>query len=215
MLNTLLVQENNMSIASLLKFAVPSAEGVSQGMLMPKLGYRFRVEFIGFGVDQGDSLELTKQVVSFARPTVTFGDIDIHVYNSIVKLAGKPTWGDISVVLRDDAVGNVSRLVGQQIQKQFDFMEQSSASSGLDYKFTTRCEMLDGANGTEIRPLETWELYGCYIQVANYNEVKYDANDPVTISLTLKFDNAIQLSSVSPGVGQYIGPRQNGVIATG
>ena len=206
-----------MSVASLTKFTVPLPEfgssATSQGMLMPKLGYRFRVTFAGFAVD-ADTVELTKQVVDFARPAVSFGDIDIHVYNSIVKLAGKPTWGDISITLRDDAIGNVSRLVGQQLQKQFDFMEQSSASSGIDYKFTTYCDMLDGGNGANAATvLESWEIYGCYLKEANYNQVKYDSSEPVTITLSMRFDNAVQ-TPLSTGVGAPVFRTTNDV-ATG
>lgn len=205
-----------MSVASLTKFTVPlpefGASATSQGMLMPKLGYRFRVTFAGFAVDS-DTVELTKQVVSFARPSLSFGDISVHVYNSIVRLAGKPEWGSVALVLRDDAVGNVSRLVGQQLQKQFDFMEQSSASSGIDYKFTTFCDMLDGGNGANAPiVLESWELYGCYLKEANYNEVNYSSNDPVQISLTMMFDNAVQ-TPLGTGVGTPIG-RSINVVAT-
>ena len=196
-----------MAIASLTRFTVPLAtdqSASSQGLLMPKLPFRFRASFEGFGVSS-NRVELTKQVVSFARPTVTFGDIDVHVYNSIVRLAGKPTWGDIQVVLRDDAPGNVTKLVGEQLQKQFDFMEQSSAASGIDYKFIVRCEMLDGGNGVnEPTVLETWELYGCYIQAAAYGELNYSSNDPVQITLTLKFDNAVQTPG-GVGIGTFIG----------
>jgi hypothetical protein len=56
---------------------------------------------------------------------------------------GKP----ITINLRDDVNNSVSKLVGEQVQKQFDFFEQASAASGIDYKFTTRIEMLDGGNG--------------------------------------------------------------------
>lgn len=195
-----------MAIASLTRFTVPlntNQSASAQGMLMPKLQYRFRVSFENFGVSS-DRVELTKQVVSFSRPTVTFADIDIHVYNSMVKLAGKPTWGDVTVTLRDDAAGNVSRLIGEQLQKQFDFMEQSSAASGSDYKFVTRCEMLDGGNGAD-QPtvLETWELYGCLVKEANYQEVNYANSEAVTIQISLRFDNASQ--GVGEGVGTSVG----------
>jgi hypothetical protein len=196
-----------MAVASLTKFTVPLAtdqSASSQGLLMPKLSFRFRVSFEGFGV-ASSKVELTKQVESFGRPQVTFGDIVVDVYNSKVKLAGKPEWGDVSVVLRDDAPGNVTKLVGEQVQKQFDFMEQSSAASGIDYKFITRCEMLDGGNGaSEPTVLETWELYGCYIQSAAYGEMNYTSNDPVKITLTLKFDNAVQTPG-GVGIGTFIG----------
>lgn len=204
-----------MAVASLNRFTVPlnnNQSASTQGLLMPKLQYRFRVSFEGFGVSS-DRVELTKQVVSFSRPTVTFGDIELPVYNSMVKLAGKPTWGDITTSIRDDAAGNVSRLVGEQLQKQFDFMEQSSAASGGDYKFITRCEMLDGGNGAnDPVVLETWELYGCYIKEANYQEVNYANNEAVTIQLSLRFDNAVQTPG-GTGVGTFIG-RTIGVNST-
>jgi hypothetical protein len=171
---------------------------------MPKLQYRFRVSFEGFGVSS-DRMELTKQVVSFSRPTVSFADVDLHVYNSMVKLAGKPSWGDVTTTIRDDAAGNVTRLIGEQLQKQFDFMEQSSAASGGDYKFITRCEMLDGGNGAnEPTVLETWELYGCYIKEANYQEVNYANSEAVTIQLSMRFDNAVQTPG-GTGIGTAVG----------
>ena len=138
-----------MAVSSLSRMTVPLASDQSssvQGLLMPKLKYRFRVTFLNLGVSQ-PTTELTKQVISFARPNVTFENIDLPTYNSTVRLVGKHAWQDIACEVRDDAGGNVSRLVGEQLQKQFDFMEQASASSGIDYKFTARIEMLDGSNG--------------------------------------------------------------------
>ena len=119
-----------MAVSSLTRFTVPLAadqSASSQGLLMPKLSYRFRVSFEQFGVSQPVT-ELTKQVMDFTRPTVQFGDIVVDVYNSKIKLLGKPEWQDITVNLRDDAAGNVSRLIGEQLQKQYDFMEQASAA---------------------------------------------------------------------------------------
>lgn len=198
-----------MAVASLTKFTVPLATNQSastQGLLMPKLAYRFRITFQGFGVSNPKT-ELTKQVMDFTRPQVSFDEITVDAYNSRVKLIGKPAWQDITINLRDDAQGNVSRLVGEQLQKQFDFMEQASAASGIDYKFITVCEMLDGGNGNAQgggpNVLETWEIYGCLISAVNYGELNYSTNDPVKIQLTMKFDNAIQTQGVA-GVGSSI-----------
>ena len=192
--------------ASLNNFTIPLAtnqSASSQGLLMPKLKYRFRATFLNFGVSQ-PTTELTKQVMDIKRPSVNFNPITIDIYNSKVYLQGKPEWQETTVNLRDDAGGNVSRLVGEQIQKQFDFMEQASAASGIDYKFQMTFEMLDGANGT-LTPnvLEAWNLYGCFISQVDYGEMNYTSNDPATIALTLRFDNAIQ-SPVGIGVGTYV-----------
>ena len=67
----------------------------------------------------------------------------IPVYNSTIKLLGKHSFGDAKLTIRDDASGIVSRKVGEQLQKQFDFFEQAGAASGIDYKFRMRVEMLD------------------------------------------------------------------------
>ena len=205
-----------MATSSLTNFTVPlstNQSASSQGLLMPKLKFRFRVTFLNFGVTQ-PSTELTKQVMDFKRPQVSFDPIEIPIYNSRVYLAGKPTWTECTCQLRDDAGGEVSKRVGEQMQKQFDFMEQSSASSGIDYKFQTLLEILDGGNGTNTpNILETWELYGCYLAGADYADVNYATNEPVTISLTIRYDNALQTPTGS-GIGAAV-TRTLGTVITG
>jgi len=206
-----------MAISTLSKITVPLASGDSasnQGLLMPKLQYRFRVSLENFGVST-PTTELTKQVVSVARPNVSFESIEIPVYNSKAYLAGKHTWAPISLVLREDVNNNVQKLVGEQLQKQFDFFEQSSAASGQDYKFTTRIEILDGGNGANTPTvLETFELYGCFVTTANYNELAYANNEPVTVNLEIQYDNAIQ-SPQGTGIGTAIGRTVNTLVTGG
>ena len=205
-----------MAISTLSKFTVPLAtdqSAASQGLLMPKLQYRFRVVLENFGVSTPRS-ELTKQVVSVARPNVSFDPITLDVYNSRIFMAGKHTWQPIELVIRDDVNNAVSKLVGEQLQKQFDFFEQASAASGIDYKFTARIEMLDGGNGANTpNVLETWELDGAYVESVNYNQLAYNTSDPVTISLSIKYDNAVQTPQ-GTGVGSAIA-RTIGTLATG
>jgi hypothetical protein len=205
-----------MAIASLNKFTVPLATNQSastQGLLMPKLKYRFRAVFENFGVST-DRVELTKQVDSISRPNLNMNPFTIDVYNSKVNLVGKPNWEAVTVTLRDDAGGNVSRLVGEQIQKQFDFAEQSSAASGIDYKFVLKFEMLDGGNGVnQPNVLETWELYGALLNTVNYGDMAYGESAPATIQLSIMYDNAIQ-SPTGTGVGTLVG-RTLGTTITG
>ena len=208
-----------MSTASLTKLTVPLASDQSnsaQGLLMPKLKFRFRVTFLNLGVSQ-PTTELTKQVMDFSRPSVTFDNIDLPIYNSTIRLAGKHTWENITCQVRDDAGGNVSRLVGEQLQKQLDFLEQSSAASGIDYKFTTVFEVLDGGNGANTPvALETWTILGCYLQGVNYNDANYGSGtEPMTVTMTIRYDNALQtLTGEDVGVGASI-PLTVNDVATG
>jgi hypothetical protein len=180
---------------------------------MPKLKFRFRASFLNFGVSS-NSVELTKQVMDIKRPALNFNPITVDVYNSKVYLAGKPEWQETTVQLRDDAQGNVSKLVGEQLQKQFDFMEQASAASGIDYKFQLNYEILDGGNGAYApNTLETWQMYGCFISQVDYGDFNYATNEPATIQLTLRYDNALQTPQ-NAGVGAAVG-RNIGSLSTG
>jgi len=205
-----------MAISTLTKITVPLANNTSantQGLLMPKLQYRFRITLENFGVSN-ETQELTKQVTEATRPTLQFENIELNVYNSKANIAGKHTWNEVNVTLRDDVNGNVSKLVGEQLQKQFDFFEQSSAASGIDYKFTERLEILDGGNGVnEPAVLETWELYGCYLTNVDYGSLSYATSDPATVALTIKYDNAIQTPQ-GDGVGAAV-PRNQSSLVTG
>ena len=206
-----------MATASLTNFTVPLSTNQSastQGLLMPKLKFRFRVTFLNFGVTQ-PTTELTKQVMGFKRPQVSMEPITIDIYNSKVYLAGKPTWETVTCMLRDDAGGEVTKRVGEQMQKQFDFFEQSSASSGIDYKFTTVLEILDGGNGANTpNILETWQLDGCFLTAADYGDVNYATNEPATVQLTIRYDNALQTPIGVSGIGSTI-TRTLGTVITG
>lgn len=195
-----------MAVASLTKMTVPLQTDQStntQGLLMPKLKYRFRVTFLNFGITNPTS-ELSKQVMDFTRPTLNFNPITLDVYNSKMYLQGKPEWQAVTVTFRDDVNGSVSSLIGEQVQKQFDFAEQASAVSGIDYKFQTIFEVLDGGNGA-IAPntLETWEIYGCFISEVNYQNFEYTSSDPATIQMQIRYDNALQ-TPIGSGIGTTV-----------
>ncbi len=214
-----------MALSNINKFSPYSLSG-NHGLLMPKLKFRFRVSFTKFGgangvaTSGGDAntvLELSKQVVTCARPSVNFSPIAIDTYNSKVYIYGKPEWQEIQLVVRDDMSSNISKVVGQQIQKQFDFMEMSSAAASGDYKFAMTLDMLDGGNGVNApNVLESWEITGCFLSQINYNDLDYASNDPVTINMTIRYDNALQTDasdSTAEGVGISVGRDPGNMLA--
>jgi hypothetical protein len=201
-----------MPVSSLSNFTVPlstNQTASTQGLLMPKLKFRFRVTLTSFGVAGTPSTELTKQVMNVTRPEITFEEIKLSVYNSTVKLAGKHSFTDIKLTVRDDVSNEVSGKVAEQMQKQFDFFEQASAASGIDYKFSTRIEILDGGNGAFTpNVLETFQLDGCWIKQVTYQGGDYaSATDPLDIALSICYDNATQVDGAGnlSGLGETVG----------
>lgn len=200
-----------MPITTLTNISIPTEDGggSNSSLLMPKLQYRFRVLFENFGTTGGpDGIrEITRQVVDVTRPNISFDQMTIDAYNSRSYLAGKHTWEPITLTLREDANNNVQKIIGQQLQRQFDFFEQSSAVSGGTYKFITKIEILDGGNGANGSSIiDRFQLVGCYIESANYNTLAYATSDAVTTTLSIRYDNAIQFGSEEQfsGVGEAV-----------
>jgi hypothetical protein len=171
-------------MAVLTTLGVPDNTG-NTTTIMPKLQYRFRVTFIGSGF----SATPTRSVVSAGRPTLTHEAITLDAYNSKIYLAGKHTWSELDIVLRDDVDSAVMKEINHQMNRQVDHANQSSARSGSGYKFTVKVETLDGASPVP-GVLDTYELSGCYISAVKYGELNYGTNDQITMSVTLKYDNA-------------------------
>lgn len=187
---------------SLNNLTVPDGTGSNQTLLSPKLQYRFRIRMDGFGAASTNSTEITKQVIDFTRPTIQFPEVTLPVYNSTIYLAGRGIWQPLTLTVRDDTSNAVTKAVAQQLQKQMDFLEQASGVTGQSYKFSMYCEMLDGGNGQyEPIVLETWEIAGCFLQQVNYNQVSYASNEPVTIQMNIRFDNALNTDTA----GSYLG----------
>jgi hypothetical protein len=180
-------------------FGVPTDGGdaVGTGILQPKLNYRFRVVVAGFGGIGTSSQEFTRQVMNVSRPKVSHESIPLDSYNSRMYVMGKHTWEPITITLRDDIANNLTKLVGRQVQSQLDHRNQKGPSAGTNYKFSTLIQILDGNSGD---PTETWQLEGCFITNADYSQTDYAVSDPVTITVTLQYDNAILNDDLMPSM---------------
>ena len=177
-------------MAVITNFGVPVA-GEDGATLMPKLQYRFRVDFQGLG-NSTSATKVTRNVVSVGRPSLTHDDVVVDTYNSKIKLAGKHSWEDITLVLRDDVDSEVIRLLGAQLSRQVNHGAQSSANSAIDYKFKMQISTLDGSNGDNGDPsvMDQWDLTGCFVPSIQYGELNYGTSDVVQVTVTIRYDNA-------------------------
>lgn len=181
-------------MSTLNKFGVPvDTSGPGNGILMPKLKYRFRVTMVNFG-GIGTTPVFTRQVETCSRPNLNHDSVELHSYNNVMYIPKKPTWDSVEIKLRDDIRSIASRDVASQLQRQMNHFDQTSGAAGADFKFQTLIEILDGSWQHE--PLEWWALEGCYLEKASYDSHDYSSSDPVAITLTIRYDNAIQSSMV-------------------
>jgi hypothetical protein len=188
------------NFSTLSKFGVP-IDGVNQGVLHPKQKYRFRVVWYNFGENFG-LREMTANVMTCTRPKVTYEEVKLDSYNSVVWIQGKHSFDAIEIKLRDDITNSVITSVGAQVQKQMNHFEQTSAVAGINYKFAMEIHSLDGTVNEE---LESWYLEGCFINVAQYGDGDYSSGDPQEVTLTIRFDNAVNLAGPNTNEGMSVG----------
>jgi hypothetical protein len=171
------------------KFGIGITGSQGQGpMMQPRLKYRFRVLFLGFGGSGGAGESITLNTNKCDLPKISHEDVKIHSYNSYVNIMGKHTWDDINLEVRDTVDNSVAKQVGAQLQIQLDHYNQTGYRAGQNYKFTTIIQMLDGGNDTGNL---AWTLEGCWLKQVQYSDADYSSSDIHTISLTIKYDNAI------------------------
>lgn len=183
------------------KFGVP-IDGVKQGMLQPKLAYRFRVVFQNFGTNN-NLRELTANVQSVTRPNIQHEEVPVHSYNSVAYVMGKHSWQTISLEVRDDVTNAVTSAVHSQVQKQLNHFEQIGPVAGTNYKFSMQIHTLDGTNAEE---LESWQLDGCFLQATDEGTYNYESGSEfMKISMTIRYDNATLLSGPNTNDGTTVG----------
>jgi hypothetical protein len=173
-------------MAVTVNFGVPTEQ--TGGTLMPKLQYRFRVSFTNLGGQGTTGSLVTRNVVSVTRPALDHEDVTVDVYNSKIRLAGKHTWQDVTLVIRDDVNSDVMSFMGNQMARQVNHATQASAKAGEDYKFGMKIEMLDGSQTDNV--IDTWTLAGCFIPSIQYGDLNYATSDVVQITATIRYDNA-------------------------
>jgi hypothetical protein len=171
------------------KFGVP-VDGAT-ATLMPKLQYRFRVNFTNLGSNATSS---TQNVISAGRPSLTHEEVIVDSYNSKMYIAGKHTWEPISIVLRDDVNSNVVKMIGLQLTNQLDHNTQGAGistdgtTSGLAYKFDMSIDILDGSADAQV--LDQWQMTGCYLSNVQYGDLNYGTSEMVQVTMQVRYDNA-------------------------
>ena len=121
-----------------------------------------------------------------ARPSVTIGEQEIQYINSRRYLAGKSNFDAITVTLHDPIAPSGAQQVMEWVRTHSETVSGRAGYADF-YKRDCQIKMLDPV-GTVV---ELWDLKGCFLTNANFNDLSYEDEAPVEISLTVRFDNAV------------------------
>lgn len=182
------------------KFGIPTGDSTGRGdILSPKLAYRFRVIMIHFGPLTGGT-EFTQQVMTCGLPNISYASIKLDSYNSVAYVAGKHTWAPITITLRDDITNSIQELVGYQMQKQLNQLEQTGFASGINYKFTTIIQKMDGSNDGV---LQSYVLEGCWLTSVSESGLDYANSGVNSITLNIQYDACTNVD-MYPDAPEYV-----------
>ena len=126
-------------------------------------------------------------IKSAARPSITIGSKELNYINSQRHIAGKVTFGDLSVSLYDPIAPSGSQQVMEWIRTHHETVSGRAGYADF-YKRDCQVKLLDPV-GTVI---ELWDMKGCQLTSATFGTLQYDDDGtPLTVDLNIKFDNCV------------------------
>jgi hypothetical protein len=123
---------------------------------------------------------------SAARPTVSIQETTLSYINSTRYLAGKATFGDISVTIYDPIAPSGAQQVMEWIRTHYESVSGRAGYADF-YKRDCQLKMLDPV-GTVI---ELWDIKGAHLTNVSFGDLGYDGDEATEISMTLRFDNCV------------------------
>ena len=120
------------------------------------------------------------------RPSIKFETITLDHINLKRKLKGKGEWQDLTITLYDPIVPSGAQQVMEWIRQSHESITGRDGYNSF-YKKDVTFYLL-GPVGDKI---EQWTLKGAFISQANFGELDWASNDPVSIELTLAYDYAV------------------------
>jgi len=139
-------------------------------------------------LEMGGDVELIQRSLDeFPIPKETNSPIDVNFGNEVRKVAGRATFEDLSLVLKDFVD---QQVVEQMIQWRRQVYDPNTGVIGLarDYKKQGEVIMF-GPNGETQR---TWKLYGVWPSKLDPGGGNMNANENNKITVTITIDKAIE-----------------------
>jgi len=134
------------------------------------------------GLDE-DPLKMA--IVSFPIPKVTNNAVEVHHGNEVRKFAGKPTFEDLSIVMKDYIESPLLDKLLEWRKKVYNH-ETGQIGWAKDYKKNGYI-YLHGPDGNGVRK---WRIQGAWPSGFDPGDVDHSSDDTTQITMTLTIDKA-------------------------
>lgn len=125
-------------------------------------------------------------VKTASKPTITAEEIAIPYMGNTRYIAGRSTFGTMTVTLHDAIAPSTSQQIVEWQRSCHEFVSGRGGYSAF-YKRSIQIKLVDPV-GTIV---SLWDIKGAWITEASFGDLAYEGSETAEISLTLRFDNAV------------------------
>ena len=123
-----------------------------------------------------------------SRPKYTSSEVEIPFLNTSTFVAGRFTWDSISVEFRDPIGPSATQALMEWVRLHSESVTGRQGYAA-GYKKDVELEMLDPTGVV----VQKWILQGTQINDADFGSLGYSDNELATISVTFRFDRAMNV----------------------
>jgi len=125
-------------------------------------------------------------VESAARPHITINSTEIQFLNTSTYVAGRFTWGEITVTFRDPIGPSASQALMEWVRLCAESVT-GRMGYAAGYKKNVDLEMLDPTGVV----VEKWILEGTFLNDVNFNSLSYSDDKLSTVTAKMRMDRCI------------------------
>jgi hypothetical protein len=125
-------------------------------------------------------------VESAARPHITINSTEIQFLNTSTYVAGRFTWGEITVTFRDPIGPSASQALMEWVRLCAESVT-GRMGYAAGYKKNVDLEMLDPTGVV----VEKWILEGTFLNDVNFNSLSYSDDKLATVTAKMRMDRCI------------------------
>jgi hypothetical protein len=123
---------------------------------------------------------------STALPQVTFEEVEIPWINTTRYVAGKGKFNEIQITLHNPVAPAGAQQVMEWIRLCYESVSGRAGFADY-YKRDIQIKILDPVGVV----VSLWDIKGAFIKEANFGEANYGNSEPMEISITVRYDNAV------------------------
>lgn len=127
-------------------------------------------------------------VVSFPLPKEQTESTDVSYFNQTIKTAGKTSFSETTLVLRDTINYDTEAQFLKWRKKVYD---PQTGTMGLAAEYKCKARVFEYTpNGEQAR---VWELVGCWPAGIDYGDLSYEDGGEKQLSVTIQYDFAYRI----------------------